>query len=84
METKLASGTAKTRVIRALWDDEASVWCATSDDIPGLVAEAATYDELRSILRELVPELLRLNSGIREPVPFKLITEREELVAAHA
>lgn len=29
---------------RAEWDDEASVWVATSDDIPVLVAEADTAD----------------------------------------
>jgi len=30
----------RTYVIRATWDDDARVWVAVSDDVPGLVAEA--------------------------------------------
>jgi hypothetical protein len=30
--------------IRAEWDEEAAVWVATSDDVPGLATEAATMD----------------------------------------
>ena len=32
----------KSLFIRADWDVEAQVWVATSDDVPGLVAEAET------------------------------------------
>jgi hypothetical protein len=31
-----------TLEIHAVWDDEANVWVADSDDVPGLIAEAAT------------------------------------------
>lgn len=32
--------------IRAEWDDEAQVWVATSDDVPGLVTEAPSIEAL--------------------------------------
>lgn len=51
----------RTYVVRASWDDEANVWVAESDDIPGLVTEAATPQALMAKLRILVPELLELN-----------------------
>ena len=54
----------KPYLVDAEWDDEASVWVATSDDIPGLVTEAETKDDLIRRLRELVPELLELNSEL--------------------
>jgi hypothetical protein len=37
------------------------VWVAESDDVPGLIAQAATPQALLSKLRVLVPELLELN-----------------------
>lgn len=70
-------------VVRAEWDDEARVWVATSDDVPGLVAEADTVEELEVKLRELIPELLELNgyshAGRRE-VPMSLIAMRRESI----
>ena len=48
-------------VVRAEWDPEAGVYAATSDDVPGLVAEAPTPDALRDKLSRLIPELLMLN-----------------------
>ena len=47
--------------VQAQWDAEAGVWVASSDDVPGLVAEAASLDELFRELQSLVPELLTLN-----------------------
>lgn len=49
-------------LVRAIWDPEARVYIATSDDVPGLVAEAATTDALHAKLAVLVPELLELNA----------------------
>ena len=48
--------------VRAEWDPEAKVYVATSDDVPGLVAEAATPNALHDKLIVLIPELLELNS----------------------
>ena len=47
--------------IRAEWDEEAAVWVATSDDVPGLATEAATMEALCDRLSDLAPELLALN-----------------------
>lgn len=51
----------KPYFVRAEWDDEAAVWVASSDDVPGLVTEAATLEALDTKLRTMVPELLEAN-----------------------
>jgi len=51
-------------VVVADWDSDAQVWVATSDDIPGLVTEAASEEQLVTKLRAIVPQLLELNSGL--------------------
>ncbi len=67
--------------IMAHWDAEASVWWAESSDVPGLVAEADTMEELIGAVRELVPELLRLNLDRHEAhiVLMFLANRAEEL-----
>ncbi len=44
--------------VSAIWDPEATVWAATSGDVPGLVTEAVTIEELTEKLRVMIPELL--------------------------
>ena len=44
-----------------VWDEEAQVWIATSQDVPGLVTESDSYDSLIENLKSLIPELLELN-----------------------
>lgn len=51
--------------VSATWDDEAGVWVAESDDVPGLVTEAETMEALLEKLRILIPELMEL-SGLNE------------------
>ena len=36
----------KIYFVRAEWDEEAKVWVATSDDVPGLETEAETMEIL--------------------------------------
>jgi len=63
--------------IRAEWDEEAMVWVATSDDVPGLATEAVTMEEK---LKVMIPELLMGNNTvIEDEVPFEIITRRFEL-----
>ncbi len=68
-------------VVRATWDDEASVWIAESDDVPGLVTEAPTVEDLLAKLEVIIPELFELN-GVNPPsddegrVPFVFVTRR--------
>lgn len=49
--------------VNMLWDDEAGVWIATSDDISGLVLESGSFDALLERVRFAVPELLKLNNS---------------------
>ena len=63
--------------IRAEWDDEAQVWVATSDDIPGLVTEAPSVEALVERLRAIIPELMELNRGIvGQRFEFHITSER--------
>ena len=72
----------KFAYVHAEWDDEALVWVASSDDVPGLVTEAATTEELIVKLKVMIPELMALNNHLPSgPVPFELLTRRFELTA---
>ena len=68
------AATSRVLSVRAQWDAEAGVWVALSDDVPGLVAEATSLDELFRDLQTLVPELLTLN-GMSDSAsaPFQLV-----------
>jgi len=48
--------------VRALWDDEAGVWVAESEQVPGLITEAETFEDLVAKVQGLIPELLELNA----------------------
>lgn len=75
----------KALFVRAEWDDEANVWVATSDDVPGLVAEAETSEALLAKLHVLIPELLEANDYPNgEAVPFELFTRRFEVAHRQA
>lgn len=79
----------KVYKIRAIWDAEAKVWVASSDDVPGLVAEAATVELLLIELKALIPELLELNAHKdmvvakrqHEKIKFKLCSEVDAIAA---
>lgn len=68
--------------VHAEWDSVASVWVATSDEVPGLATEAETTEALVQKLKSLIPELLSVNDQLPvEPVTFELLTRRFELAA---
>ena len=48
-------------LVQFLWDVEAAVWVATSNDIPGLVLESGSFDALVERVSFAAPELLNLN-----------------------
>lgn len=59
--------------VTAFRDPEADVWVAESDDVPGLITEADTLEELVPKLRVLIPELLEANGkNGHSDVPFTL------------
>jgi hypothetical protein len=66
--------------VDAAWDEAARVWIATSDDVPGLCAEAPSLDALIEVVLELAPDLLAAN-GIAEgaaldDVPIRVAAEK--------
>ncbi len=63
------------------WDEEAGVWIAQSDDIPGLVLESGSLDALMERVRYAAPELIELN---KSPAvnSFCFSVERHEKVFA--
>lgn len=65
-------------VITFTWDDEANVWIATSNDIPGLVLESGSFDALLERTRYAVPELLELNSTDPKTLSLTFKSERHE------
>lgn len=72
----------KTYQVLAHWDPEARVWWAESEDVPGLVAEAADYEDLLDDIKALVPELLAENLGLKGQwhIPVQVIADRTEEV----
>jgi hypothetical protein len=64
-------------VVHATWDDEAQVWVATSEDVPGLATEAPNWDKLVQKLQVMIPELLDANGypDGDDEVRFKLLGE---------
>ena len=49
--------------VTAFWDPGASVRVAESEEVPGLVTEADTVEQLVAKLRVMVPELLEANGS---------------------
>jgi len=46
--------------IEAEWDAEAEVWVATSPDVPGLVLQGRTQDEIVEKVRLVLPALIEI------------------------
>jgi len=65
--------------VNVTWDNEAGVWIAQSDDIPGLVLEGGSLDALIERVRFAAPELIELNKA---PAVNTLLfsVERREMV----
>ncbi|MBQ8084696.1 MAG: DUF1902 domain-containing protein [Lachnospiraceae bacterium] len=62
-------------IVKFLWDEEARVCVATSEDIPGLVLESGSVDALIEKVKFAIPELLELNHAAQaEKIHF--IAER--------
>ena len=66
-------------MVYAMWDAEAGVWVATSEDVPGLATEADTVEKLIAKLKVMIPELLEANGyPLESEVPFRLEAARTE------
>ena len=64
--------------VTAEWDEDALVWIASSDDVPGLATGAGTLEALIEKLKVAIPDLLIENgllSAHAQSVPFALTAE---------
>jgi len=71
---------SRERIINAEWDDDAGVWVAASDDVPGLVTESKTFESLLRKLRSMAPELLELNHAMPKSgeVHYRVVAQRHK------
>lgn len=77
--------TANRLKVHAIWDDEAHVWVATSEDVPGLATEAGDMEALVEKLKGMIPELLDANGIARGPqIPFEILGQRFAVTDAAA
>ncbi|MEO3434976.1 DUF1902 domain-containing protein [Inquilinus sp. CAU 1745] len=70
----------------AKWDGEACGWYVDESDVPGLVTEAATFEQLVANIRDLVPDLLAVNSRNQQDrpghkVPIHVMADRLEIIS---
>lgn len=73
----------KNYKIDLLWDNDASVWVATSrdEDISGLVLESGSLDALIERIKVAVPELLEENKKLKQgAVNLTFASTRSEVV----
>lgn len=66
--------------IRAEWDEEANVWVASSEDVPGLATESETLEKLIQKLKIMIPELLEANGeDVGLETSFEVFSRRFEI-----
>ena len=63
------------------WDDEAAVWVAESEDIPGLILESGSFDALVERVKIAVPDLLEVDKSLHKQVKLHFKAERMAVVA---
>ena len=76
----------KTHFVHCEWDDEAKVWYVAHSTVPGLATEATEPAELLAKLREMIPELLELNTGgeaTAQEVPVELLWQGQQRFTLH-
>ena len=62
--------------IQFVWDNEAKVWIATSEDIPGLILEDESADKLIQRVILAAPEIIELNSMEKKQTEILPWTEK--------
>jgi predicted RNase H-like HicB family nuclease len=71
-------------VVRATWDREASVWTAESPDLPGLVTEASSLDELDRKLPGLIQDLMEDDDDGEMDIPVEVVASFSKRVRVRA
>ena len=67
--------------VKLVWDNETDRWYTETDDVPGLILEAPSFDELVNKVRLAAPEMLELNCDYIGPVHIFFEAERIERVS---
>ncbi len=66
--------------VKILWDNEADIWVAKSDDLPGLALESGSCDALIEKVKYIVPELLDMNDIKADFCDINFVADRLERV----
>ncbi len=66
--------------VKILWDNEAAVWVAESDDLPGLALESGSCDALIEKVKYIVPELMDMNDMKADFCDLNFVADRLERV----
>jgi predicted RNase H-like HicB family nuclease len=67
---------ARPLLVHADWDEEAGVWVATSDDVPGLVTESSSIEALAVKLESMIPDLFEANDTPIATENFEIVARR--------
>ena len=67
--------------IQARWDGEASVWIATSNDVPGLVVEADSWPAMINEVRLVLPDLMDLSEQAQKELSLTFKAEEHHDLA---
>ena len=67
--------------VKLVWDEETNRWYTETDDVPGLILESSSFDELVGKVRLAAPEMLELNCNYIGPVSISFEAERIEKVS---
>ncbi|MCL1996770.1 MAG: DUF1902 domain-containing protein [Defluviitaleaceae bacterium] len=73
--------TVKECTVNFWWDNEASVWIATSKDVYGLVLEHESFDVLLNRVRLAIPELLSFESQFDGDISLDYAVSRKDKLA---
>jgi len=71
-------------VVRATWDSDVQAWTAESSDLPGLVTEASSLNELTAKLPNLIRDLLEDDAEGSYEVPVEVVASMSTRVKVGA
>jgi predicted RNase H-like HicB family nuclease len=63
------------------WDEEAGVWIAESEDLPGLILESPSLDALIERTKTAAQELLEISRQTHHDIHLRFSMERQAVVA---
>lgn len=66
--------------VKILWDNEASVWVATSEDLPSLVLESGSCDALIERVKYAMPDFLEMDGIKADYCDLSFVADRLDRV----